>query len=285
MAGESAGRSARRMREKADRLGRAAEKWERGAEGERRTAHALSTLPAEEWTVLHDLPWPGRPRANIDHVAIGPPGVFVIDSKNWTGSITVTDGILRQNGRRRDTAAASSGDAAAAIRHLLQTPPAVPVYGVLCFVRDAEVLGRAADALLCSTANVTKMLQTRHPVLDSAARAVVVSRVATELSSSTRPSTAQLTLGERVTTARESRERSGTSRRSRGRRRQSVMSTLVGASIAIGFLGVAVGQPQVLDRIGETLVSFMTDGTDPEAPVEPPAREPKDQPAKERRSE
>lgn len=273
------------MREKAERLGRAAEKWERGAEGERRTALALAELPRGEWNVMHDLPWPGRPRANIDHVAIGPPGIFVIDSKNWTGSIGVTGGILRQNGRRRDATATASGEAAAAVRHLLQAPPAVPVHGVLCFVRDEEVVGRIEGTLLCSTANITKMLLTRYPVLDSAARAVIVSRVATELSRSTRSSTAKMTLGDRVTIAREKGERSGTSRPSRGRRRQSVVSTLVGASFAIGLLGVAVGQPQVLERIGATLVSFMTDGTDPAEPGEPPTREPKDRPAKERRSE
>ncbi|CAN5169024.1 hypothetical protein BH09ACT12_BH09ACT12_15940 [soil metagenome] len=31
-----------------------------------------------EWTVLHAVPWPGRPAGVLDHVAIGPTGVYVV---------------------------------------------------------------------------------------------------------------------------------------------------------------------------------------------------------------
>ena len=67
-AGESAYDVARRQREKAARLERSAAMWERGARGEVEVARALEALPSE-WVVLHDLSWPGRQRANIDHVA------------------------------------------------------------------------------------------------------------------------------------------------------------------------------------------------------------------------
>ncbi|KAA1425866.1 NERD domain-containing protein [Nocardioides antri] len=291
MAGESAGRAARRMREKAERLDRAAEMWERGAEGERRTAFALAELPRAEWTVLHDFPWPGRPRANIDHVAIGPPGVFVIDSKNWTGSITVTDGILRQNGRRRGATAAASGEAAVAIRHLLHTPPAVPVHGVLCFVRDAEIVGRVDDTLLCSTTNVGTMLQTRQPVLDPAARDLIVSRLAARLNRAPAPTAGKLTFGDRKTIARTNRERFETTRSSRRRKgKSSVVSSLLGAAVAIGFVGVVTAQPQMLSNISEVFVGFMTDDLGSDQPKDQISKEPKDQsrkdkPANERRSE
>jgi Nuclease-related domain len=39
------------------------------------------------WTVLHDVAVPGS-RANGDHLLIGPPGVFLVDSKAWHGHIT-----------------------------------------------------------------------------------------------------------------------------------------------------------------------------------------------------
>ena len=78
MAGESAHEVARRQREKADRLLRSAESWERGAEGEVQTARALAQLAAHEWRVIHDVPWPGRRFANIDHVVVGTGGIFVI---------------------------------------------------------------------------------------------------------------------------------------------------------------------------------------------------------------
>jgi hypothetical protein len=60
--------------------------WQRGATGERRTARLLSQLERQGWAVLHDLAVPGS-RANIDHLVIGPGGVFVIDSKQYRGRL------------------------------------------------------------------------------------------------------------------------------------------------------------------------------------------------------
>jgi hypothetical protein len=56
--------------------------WRRGAVGERRTARLLGPLERQGWVVLHDLAVPGS-RANLDHLVIGPGGVFVIDSKQY----------------------------------------------------------------------------------------------------------------------------------------------------------------------------------------------------------
>jgi hypothetical protein len=58
--------------------------WRRGAAGERRTARLLAPLERRGWVVLHDLAIPGS-RANLDHLVIGPGGVFVIDSKQYRG--------------------------------------------------------------------------------------------------------------------------------------------------------------------------------------------------------
>jgi hypothetical protein len=60
--------------------------WRRGAAGERRTARLLSQLEGHGWVVLHDLALPGS-RANLDHLVIGPGGVFVIDSKQYRGRL------------------------------------------------------------------------------------------------------------------------------------------------------------------------------------------------------
>jgi Nuclease-related domain len=60
--------------------------WQRGAQGERRTARLLDRLVRDGYVVFHDLAVPDSP-ANVDHLVIGPSGVFVIDSKQWTGSI------------------------------------------------------------------------------------------------------------------------------------------------------------------------------------------------------
>jgi Nuclease-related domain len=60
--------------------------WRRGAAGERRTAQLLDPLERHGWAILHDLAIPGS-RANLDHLVIGPGGVFVIDSKQYRGRL------------------------------------------------------------------------------------------------------------------------------------------------------------------------------------------------------
>jgi len=72
--------------------------WRRGAKGERRTARALRPLVRAGWMVLHDVAIP-QSRANGDHLLIGPPGVFLVDSKAWHGRITLgADGSAWHNG-------------------------------------------------------------------------------------------------------------------------------------------------------------------------------------------
>ncbi|WP_344948251.1 nuclease-related domain-containing protein [Sphaerisporangium flaviroseum] len=56
--------------------------WRKGAAGERRTARALRRLERAGHLVLHDRALP-RGKANVDHLVIGPAGVFVVDTKNW----------------------------------------------------------------------------------------------------------------------------------------------------------------------------------------------------------
>jgi Nuclease-related domain len=60
--------------------------WRRGAAGERRTARRLGPLERHGWAILHDLAVPDS-RANLDHLVIGPGGVFVIDSKQYRGRL------------------------------------------------------------------------------------------------------------------------------------------------------------------------------------------------------
>lgn len=57
-------------------------RWARGAAGELATAALLERLPGRHWVVLHDLALPGS-RANVDHLVIGPTGVWVVDTKAY----------------------------------------------------------------------------------------------------------------------------------------------------------------------------------------------------------
>jgi hypothetical protein len=76
--------------------------WQRGAHGERRTARLLDRLTRDGYVVFHDLTMPGSP-ANVDHLVIGPTGVFVVDSKQWSGSVHQSiDGLVWHNHYRLD---------------------------------------------------------------------------------------------------------------------------------------------------------------------------------------
>lgn len=50
----------------------------RGLEGEMATAQLLTPLLAQGWQLFHDLP---MKRGNIDHVLVGPTGVYAIETK------------------------------------------------------------------------------------------------------------------------------------------------------------------------------------------------------------
>jgi hypothetical protein len=76
--------------------------WRRGAAGERDTARLLEQLPRRRWRVWHDLLIPGS-QANIDHLAIGPTGVWVIDSKVTGAAVRARPWGVKFGTRRLDT--------------------------------------------------------------------------------------------------------------------------------------------------------------------------------------
>jgi hypothetical protein len=167
VAGGSARQVARSRREKAERLKKVADAYEKGAHGEEQTARALALLPARGWFVLHDVRWPGKRFANIDHVVVGPGGVFVIDSKAWSGRVEVRGGVLRQNGYKRESAVSEAAKAAIAVAG--QVPGIDPSLAkpVLCIVGVHHVEGWARSVMLCTPQNLVAMLLSRPAVMDA----------------------------------------------------------------------------------------------------------------------
>jgi hypothetical protein len=65
--------------------------WDKGAIGEEAIGKLLEEIATEHgYTVLHDLIIP-KSKANIDHILVTEFGVFVIDSKNYTGKVEIRD--------------------------------------------------------------------------------------------------------------------------------------------------------------------------------------------------
>jgi hypothetical protein len=108
--------------------------WRTGARGERRTARRLRRLVRRGYVAFHDLAMPGS-RANIDHLLIGPSGVFVLDSKQYTGRIQQTpDGHVWHNYYPMDEQLQTVRAEAQAVETIL----GVPVIPLLC-VHGASV--------------------------------------------------------------------------------------------------------------------------------------------------
>ena len=118
-----------------------ARSWQRGAHGERRTARLLDRLTRDGYVVFHDLAVPGSP-ANVDHLVIGPTGLFVIDSKQWTGSVHQSaDGLAWHNHYPLDRTLAMVRWEATAVGRLLGTRVAT----LLC-VHGAHIQGGGLHA-------------------------------------------------------------------------------------------------------------------------------------------
>jgi hypothetical protein len=151
--------------------------WQRGAHGERRTAHLLDRLTCDGYVVFHDLAVPGSP-ANVDHLVIGPTGVFVIDSKQWSGSVRQgSDGLAWHNHYRLDRTLETVRWEAEAISRVLGTRTAavvcvhgahvhggglqvqgvaiVPAYLLRSALGHDRVLADAEVALLAATARAS----------------------------------------------------------------------------------------------------------------------------------
>lgn len=74
--------------------------WRRGAVGEERVAALLDRTLGDGWAVVHDLTI-GSQGANLDHLVIGPAGVFALNTKHLTGNVVVYDRAILHNGTNR----------------------------------------------------------------------------------------------------------------------------------------------------------------------------------------
>ncbi|HET7350649.1 MAG TPA: nuclease-related domain-containing protein [Marmoricola sp.] len=137
------------------------------ARGATATGRALAGLPAP-WRAIHDVRWPGRLLANIDHVVVGPSGVYVIHAKTWTGEVEVRHGELVLNGRKQESSVLAVEASAIAVAGTADGVDPALVRPVLCLVRGQVVEGTVGDALVCSTRTLAEVLTQRAPVIDAA---------------------------------------------------------------------------------------------------------------------
>jgi Nuclease-related domain len=123
--------------------------WEIGSRGEEQVGRSLDRRTANgPAIVLHDRQMPAS-RANIDHLAIAPRGVFVIDAKANKGKVRIARPLfgkprLMIAGRNRTKLVDGLDRQVDAVRRVLARHghDDVPVHGFLCFTKaDLPLLG------------------------------------------------------------------------------------------------------------------------------------------------
>jgi hypothetical protein len=170
-----------------DRPRQTTEAWSAGASGEESVANWLEKLAEVGVIALHDRGIPGS-RANIDHIAITPWGVWVIDAKRYAGKrpdFVVEGGLFGIGGVRRLTVGGRKRDnlIEGVLRQVEKVQAVlgdeVEVHGALAFV-DADWPLLAGDfkvrevSVLWPKKLIKVMLREEPPTVD-------VERVAVKL--------------------------------------------------------------------------------------------------------
>jgi len=157
--------------------------WYRGALGEIAVGRILSGL-GPDWLVLHAVPV-GTGSTDIDHVLVGPAGVFTINTKNHSGqSVWVAGRTLMVAGKKTRHLYNAAHEASRASKLLsAAVGDAVDVTGVVVIVEPKALTIKAApeQVAVVTERQLLRWLVRRRQVLDPEqvsriARAAVLAR-------------------------------------------------------------------------------------------------------------
>ncbi|MGP4032921.1 nuclease-related domain-containing protein [Pseudarthrobacter sp. 1C304] len=136
-----------RLRRELEQAERNAHAWSAGAAGEAAVADRMTRLEALGWLALHDVHWPGRPKANLDHILVGPGGILIVDAKNWSGDVQLSHGVLRQNGYNKESTVSGILQQCSALAALLEPEHRRLVQGWICLVGQPHLQGTTSNGI------------------------------------------------------------------------------------------------------------------------------------------
>jgi hypothetical protein len=110
-------------------------RWARKAEREERARRLEALLAGCGVRLLSHRRVPGA-RATVDHLAIGPQGVTVIDAVYESGRARVVDGRLLVGGEDRTLLVRDVMRQVEVIRLGLAASPSIPVNGAICWIES-----------------------------------------------------------------------------------------------------------------------------------------------------
>jgi nuclease-like protein len=141
----------------------------KGCKGEQLVAKQLATL-GSPWEILHSIPI-GTKETDIDHLVIGPGGVFSLNAKNHLGKrVWVHTEVVKVNGQTRDYPRVSEHEARHASR-LLSGACGFPVAvtGVVVVLASALHFGsHPTRTPVVGRKEIARWLRAQPPVLDAA---------------------------------------------------------------------------------------------------------------------
>lgn len=134
----------------------------KGARGEEIVARELSML-SNEWSVFHGIPTNGvsgtMGGADFDHIVVGPVGIIIIETKNWTGKLSIEGGLISINGSTPTRSPlAQIRKEAVQLSQILDknVEPTTPLFMVIAFASNTveDEIAQIDDIAIC---NVRKL--------------------------------------------------------------------------------------------------------------------------------
>lgn len=151
----------------ADPLSDESRPWVRGAEGELWVGELLDRL-GPEWTVLHSVPV-GAGSSDIDHVLVGPAGVFTLNTKHHGGQpVWLGEHLLLVAGQRTHHLRHARHEAVRAAKRLgaaVGEPVHVTPVIVLVAPKELSVRQRPAGVEVLTDQRLLRWLRRRRAVL------------------------------------------------------------------------------------------------------------------------
>ena len=153
-----------------DRLFRKFRNLNRGERGEIKVAEVIDELRSLGYRLIHDLPRAGY---NIDHVVVGPAGVFVIETKSRGGYGEIEfrdgDGLFVGGRKEENDPLRQARSNAAEVNRLLKEHCGkyFPVTPLVVFVGDWKVKNnwQTTDARVFTTDRVLRYFEELQPTL------------------------------------------------------------------------------------------------------------------------
>jgi hypothetical protein len=117
-----------------------------GWEGEKRVIKLLGSKLSDDYVLLNDMYLRGG-GGDIDHVILGPNGIFVLETKNWNGNISCNGDYWQRSGKQNFKASPSLQVKrnVATIRHILDSSQAlrrldIYIEGIVVFTNNYATL-------------------------------------------------------------------------------------------------------------------------------------------------